>query len=313
MKKTLRIAGALALCFTMIPVVSSCGDDEDGNEPGGGNSVVVEGTGTRLVSLGGMRIKYDEDGRVYRLGSNDEFMEIDYKKGVIKYSDSEDYEEADIKVKFNSKGYISSLSQEWDYEDEDEWSKGKGSASFSYDGDGHLVKVTMSSSEEYKDYEYNEYGKYNEELEIENTWSEGNLVKVVENGKELGDDDGDDIWRQVCLFDYGMDQNKFLQMTVSQSDYMLGDTDFDILAWVGLFGVGSKDLPSRIDGDDEGYKFTDELRFTLNENGTIASEFDGDDTYIYGYDDVRSARSVSSAKLLSSKKGVFFRTHRDRR
>jgi len=316
MKRTLRIAGAFALCLTMIPAVTSCGDDDD-DEPGKvGNTVIIEETGTRLSSVGNVRIIYDEEGRVSRFGSGSEFGEIDYRNGLLVLSDFDD--EGEIRVKFNGKGYISSLSQEWDYKNDEEWSKGRGNVSFSYDGDGHLVEVSMSSSEDYKDYEYGESGKYNDETKINLKWRSGNLVQVLHNGTESEEDEkGYEKynWSEDYALDYNMDdENKFLQMTKSQFECVLDDSGFSILACAGLFGVGSKLLPTRIvENDDDGYTETTGLRFTLNYNGSIASEIIDGVTYYYGYDDVYETRSAMGVKLFSSKKSGFFRTHRDRR
>ncbi len=317
MKKTFSIAGALALCITMIPTVTSCGDD-DGNEPGmGGSTIIEENTGTRLTSVGNVLIKYDSEGRVSRFGNDDEYGEIDYKDGVIYMSDFSD-EGGDIKVKFNGSGYIASLSQDWEYTYDGEWSKGSGKVSFSYDGDGHLEKVSMSSSEKYKDEEYGESGEYSEETTVELKWRNGNLVQILQNGteSEKSDDGGydKDDWIEDYAFDYSMMDNLFLQMTLSQFDNVLDESGFSVLACAGFFGVGSKTLPSRIvETDEDGYTRTSNLSFTLNPNGTIASETENGYTYNYGYGDVVVVRSASDDKIFSSKKGRLFRTHRDRR
>lgn len=48
--------------------------------------------------------------------------------------------------------------------------------------------------------------------------------------------------------------------------------------------------------------------FTLNENGTIASERDNYSTYIYGYSDIPYTRAA--ADFPESRKTGLFRTHR---
>ena len=306
MKKTFRIAGALALCLTMIPAMVSCGDDED--EPGGGSSEVVEGT--RLTSVNNVNISYDDKGRVYRFGSSSQYGYIDYEQGVISIPENE---EGEMKVKFNGKGYISSLNQNWDYTEDGEWEKGSSKASFSYDGDGHLVQVTVSSAGEYDDKEDNESGKFSENFTIDLTWSNGNLTKVVEEGTKV--EDGREYkWMDLYDLDYNMDlSNKFRQMTMSQFDCVMDDDFFSILACAGMFGVGSELLPSKIEeNDDDGYSEVSLLSFSLNDNGTIAREKCDDDTYYYGYGNA-DVRSASGAKLFSAKKCGLFRSHRNRR
>ncbi len=298
MKRTLRIVGAIALCLTMIPTLTSCKDDEPGN---GGNAVIMDGT--RLTSVGDIKISYDSEGRVYRFGDDTGYVEIDYKNGLIIPSG---YNEDGVlfKVKFNGKGYISSLTQNWRYDDFDEWSEGIGTASFSYDGDGHLVKVTTTTSEDYS--ENGESGKYSEKSTIELTWRNGNLIHVAQNGTES---DGYE-WSEDYALGYNMQENKFRQMTWSQFSCIF--EKFSYMACVGMFGVGSELLPSRIEETDDGYSDTTDLRFTLNSNGTIASEKIDGYTYRYGYGDVAVVRSASDAKIFPSTKGIFFRTHRDR-
>ena len=300
------MAGAFALCAVMVPAVTSCGDDND--EPGNGGSAVVM-DGTRLTSINNALIQYDSEGRVARFGSRSDYGEIDYRNGILHLSDDDEY--GDMNVRFNGAGYISQLSQDWDYEDDGERWQGSGKATFSYDGDGHLVKVNISSSESYRDYEDGESGKYTEEYTVDLSWRNGNLMTITQRGEE--NEDGDrERWEEVYDLTYNLQENRYLQPTISQFESILDESEYTILACAGLFGIGSELLPSKIvESDDDGYTHTTNLTFNLNANGTIASERDNYNTYIYGYSDAPDTRAA--AEFPKSKKAGLFRPPRNAR
>lgn len=228
------MAGAFALCAAMVPAVTSCGGDDD--EPGfGGGGIILDGT--RLTSINNALIQYDSEGRVSRFGSRSDYGEIDYHNGIIRLSDDDEYGE--MRIRFNGAGYIAQLSQDWDYIDDDERWQGSGRATFSYDGEGHLVTVDVSSSESYRDLEDGESGKYTEEYTVDLSWRNGNLMTITQRGEE--NEDGDrERWEEVYNLTYNLQENLYLQPTVSQFESILDESDYTILACAGMFGIGSE-------------------------------------------------------------------------
>ncbi len=280
MKKTFIKVGALAICAMLAPVLTSCGSDDD-DEPFGRPDVpsIIEPDGitgndtyVRLTSLGGLPIYYDNQGRVEGVGS---YLEIDYSRGKIAMEDQE------MNIKFNGKGYIKEISGAWDYEDEDGRYKGSGKMSFEYNGDGNLIRYEVSSSET----EYEEDGKtyYDDGFTYTCKWQGGNLIRI--NGEGYETEDGEtDRYNESFVYRYGDRQNKFFQMPLSLTEYLLDADELSVLAAAGLFGYGPANLPTGgVASDDDGYEGSFTVRFSLNENGSIAREIFDNSSVNWGY------------------------------
>lgn len=314
MKKTFRILGAMALCAVMIPAVSSCGGDDDGDEPGNGGVVDVEGT--RLTSINGVRIVYDADGRMTQVGSP-YGVKIDYSRGTIIVDD--DDEEGTADVRFNGHGYLSELSSSWDYtDDEDRYEyryTGSGKVTFSYNGDGNLTKVVSESRETEKNLTTGGKEDYYDRYMITLTWRDGNLITAVEEGEER-DDDGTERWTDTYTYTYGNQSNKYFQMPISVSYPIADDSAYEVLAAVGLFGKGPAMLPDYMresEVEDNGYtdSHSYNISFSLLGNGAIKTEDFGYHTYNYGYgSSSRSAGATTGKEIKKSTRDFFIRSHR---
>lgn len=278
--KTTHILSALALSALALPVFISCGNDDDPDVP-----TIVPG-GTMLNAIGDYNIYYDSKGRVDRVTyrKSGESLMIDYDKGIItRQGYDDDLDNIPMEVTFNMKGYITSLSSSWDYVDTEDGDRDKGSGrtSVSYDGYGHLIRIeTMSAGTETEDGYTTAYTD-NELYEL--TWQRGNLVKVVNTDNET---EGAHNYTSTEVYDitYSTEVNTFKQMTWGLSSTFSDDWSFQALAAVGLFGIGSEQLATRIVETDNGRpEDTYNITYTLATNGSIASETINGRTLGYKY------------------------------
>jgi hypothetical protein len=307
MIKTLRTISALALCVIIAPVFTSCGDD-DNDEPG--NGAIVEIDGTRLTSMNNAAITYDRDGRLTRIASPYS-ISINYDEGTITTLD--DYEEGALDVRFNGSGYISELSNSWDYTEIDGGDKyqykGSGKMRFSYNREGNLIRIDCSNSEIEKDFSDGTTEKFSEEYTVSYKWENGNLVEVVESGKE-NEDGYVDNWTDSYVISYGNESNKFLQMPMNLSYIAFDESGFQVLATAGLFGNGPVKLPNYIsESDDEGYESGHSIDFTLNDNGSIASETGSYRPFYYGYSAFSRSAASSEDNIKFNVRNLFVKRH----
>jgi len=144
-----------------------------------------------------------------------------------------------------------------------------------YNSNNQLVKIegdVYTSEKNYdEDLKTSSQGKVLQTF----TWEKGNLVRkettyFVDGGAVSGE--------SVSVI-YGKERNISKQFTKGLIDKVIDDDlfGFGLLYYLGLFGDGPVSLPTTI--DSKGYTYT------LNENGTIASEKCSDsgtpDVYIY--------------------------------
>lgn len=314
--KTFRTIGALALCAVLVPALSSCGGDDDDDEPGNGGVIVMDGT--RLTSVSNYRISYDADGRLKRISSpftgNGNLLEIDYADGTITLDDGEDEMEY-MDVKFNGNGYISRLSSSWDYTENDGGDRyrytGDGRMTFSYNGDGNLVKIDCEMTETEKDLDDNSTERFTERYTISYDWRNGNLVRAVEEGREIEDGDDDD-WTDTYTLEYGNLPNTFLQTPATIAYIGFDESAMQLLAMAGLFGNGPEMLPSEMTDDEDGYTDTWRIVFSLNSNGSIAEERNGYRGYTYGYSNITRAAQGPKLDVKASVRDIF-RKHASRK
>ena len=292
MKKTFRMVGAAALCAVLMPALSSCGSDDD-DEPNGGPDIPgieEEGpsgvsTPVRLTSIGGVNIYYDDKGRVERIGN---YVEIDYSKGTIGLEDGE------MDIKFNGKGYVSEISGSWDYGVDDGRAKGSGKMKFTYNGSGNLVRCNSSSNETY--YEDGYKYSYSETFTMDAEWKDGNLEKIEATAVEKEDGETDRDY-MVTTYAYGNQINKYYQMPIALSYGFFDDEEISVLAAAGLFGIGSKYLPSALAEVEDSYTDSYRISYTLNDNGSIAREYFDNSAYNWNYSEItRGAFDAAPAK-----------------
>ncbi len=300
------------MCLALIIVASSCDSD---NEPvAGEGGTIVEIDGTRIFQIGNYSIDYDDEDRPYVISSRNESITIDYKNGVITMLDGDDEETGEVKFK---DGYISSISESWEYKDEYYQEKGTGKIDFKY-SNGYLTQVKMESSGEEKDLEEGIKVKFKDSSEAKLTWENGNMVASVEKGSETYGDDTD-TWSYDYTYTYGDVINEYNQFPVCVNDCWAEDSELGIMAALGLFGKGTSYMPigmsyteSYTETDDEdksNYDYDYRINISLNGNGSISKESYGSTNLIYYYEDItRMGETESNVRF----KPIFkiFRNHK---
>lgn len=307
----------------------ACGGDDDDDDGGSG---VINGQGlidnngqeVRLTGVGNYVINYDANGKLTSIGyANEVFFTVSGSSLII-----DDY---GYKYDFstNSKGYITKMVFSYDYTDSDgESEKGSGTISFSYNGSGQLTGFSGSGSSEYVDVNNDgtiERGSEKSSIDETCTWTNGNLAKIVEHNKGTYTDDGktksyDDT--DTYTYTYGSQVNVTKQYTYYISKQSMGET-FCPLYLIGFLGVGTAYLPTgytkeevEIEDGKQPYTDTDTytLTYTLNSNGTIATEQRNKSNVIeYRYSNATraAASSVNSIEAqLPMLKDMLFKHHR---
>ena len=307
MKKSFRMIGLACVAMSVMPLVS-CGGDDDGDVTPP-NEIETE-TGMRLTRVGNYEFNYDSKGRcngVDYLGSSyDETdnISINWDKGEISVIDSDDsmYENP-LKFKTNGSGFITGLSQSWDYKDEDGLYKGSGEAKLSYDKSGHLTKATFDSKEtgvdEGEKYTFSGKSVYTF------TWRDGNLV-TVENTWEENEDGDRESGVESYDISYGSVENAFRQWSQGLLYYAF-DFDLSQLGHIGMFGVGTDNFPTTIEENEDGYSHSYSLSFSTNSLGLISSETVNGSTYNYYYDEVGTRAAFDQSLPAKAKKSLFLR------
>lgn len=285
MKNFMRILCMGVMCLALMIIATSCGSD---NEPvAGEGGTIVEIEGTRIYKIGSYSIEYDDDDRPYIISSRYSSYTIDYKKGIITVSDGDDEEEETIDVKFKD-GYISSVSESWNYKDKYYQEKGSGKIEFKY-SNGYLTEVKMESSGEEKDLEDDTSDKFKETSETKLTWKNGNMVAAVEKGSETYGK-YTDSWTYDYTYSYGDVINEYNQFPICVNDCWAEDSELGVLAALGLFGKGTSYLPigmaytESYDGDSSNYDYR--ITISLNGNGSISKESYRSTSLTYYYESI---------------------------
>ncbi len=293
MKEFFRVASVGVFCLALMPFAVSCGNDEP---EGGEGGTIVEIEGTRISEIGNYSIEYDNDGRPSRISSRDTDLTIDYKKGVIRVVDNYDEEEEKVDVKFKD-GFISNISESWNYRDEYYQEKGSGKAEFKY-SNGYLVQIKIESESEEKDFEDGTTGKYKESSVANLTWNDGDMVAYVENYSETGDGE---LYKRISdyTYNYGGVKNVFNQLPVCVTDCWSVNSEWGILAALGLFGKGTSSIPvsmeySETEDGEKDYSHDKRISISLNINGSISSESYGSTFIDYSYENITRSEVAKS-------------------
>lgn len=297
--KTFKFFFALCLCAGALSF-ASCGDDDPvtdgsgGGIPGGGNggnggsgvgtgtgnnSSLVKNAGVLLTSFdynGTDYLSYDDLNRLTQItepyGS---VIKFDYEKGKLTRTGNDD--QWDFNVSFTPAGYISSISgKSWEESSNYSYTL-NGNVAYAYDAAGHITAITENGTETV--FDYGETYSYSGTMTTVFTWSANNLVKVVQSGR----DSSGDSFTVTYNITYGDQENKYLQMPYifNLCDILNSEAAYDpTWALVGLNGVGPVNLPATLsytetyieDGEVDTDEGTYTLSYTLNEDGTIASE-----------------------------------------
>lgn len=309
--------GLMAVCAMTL---SACGDDDDDDNGGGGSAssvdipLVKEG-GLLLTSISEQRgssydmdtyyIYYDAKLRPYKYSSNyEDLLIIDYDKNKM---DMPDWSGAsNLSLSFNSKGYITKVKGSWSFSDDGENFSGSLEWSASYDNNGHLTEMT--TNEEEKSDEYNDKGTSKMTL----SWSDGNLVSYKSESKWFDEDGELDEYSSTGTFTYGTQLNKYKQYPA-----VISVDDVGGLFNMGLFGLGPNMLPTsykevyveEYNGQNHEHSYNSNSTFTLNDNGSIATEIwsgdNGTAKYVFGYSDAKTVakgitRSGAAASTMSA-------------
>lgn len=310
--KLTKIIGTLAFSALMVPVFTACKDDDGpskGSNVNDADKGILNIDGARLTAINQFRYQYDNKGRLIEVSdSYDDVIDIDYDDASIELW------EDDGTIAFNSNGLVTQVSLSWDEKSSDYSDKGSVVMNFKYNN-GYLASIDGSYSGTEIYYDENVTNNYKSTINYNLTWTEGNLVTFAGSGVET-DVEGKYNWEESYKFSYGQDDNKFYQFPIRMAFDVLGETDLDLLAPVGLFGKGPAKLPTSCtesyqdDDDDEPYVNTDYFEFELNNNGSIDEEIVNGYAYSYSYQNSASKSTPDfgvRAKKTSSFKKYFLR------
>ncbi len=338
--KTIKILSLVAVALPMAFI--SCSDDDDNNSaPSADSSVITTTEGNKLLLTSvvngssrydGVWFQYDDLGRcTYANLWGDLFFNMSYDPYEVTMDLDEEGDDITLSMSFNGNGYLSkyTLTDDWTetyYGNEDSGSD-KETVSLSYNSNGQLTSVSLSySGNEVYD---GERDSYSGSGSATFTWENGNLVKIVDKitEKEYG---YTYTYTQTSTFGYSGTVNKYRQYTMIA---IAGDEEgclADIIdfGFIGYLGVGPTYLPTSLeiiyedndDGDVYSYKDTYSSSYTLNDDGTVATEKHNNSTYTYTYsnvgEDTRAAvptpfdNALSPAEKLSNRMhGIHNRLH----
>lgn len=299
---------------TMLSVsVSSCGDDDD-NE-GGASGVPAptltdnNGKSVQVLSAGNVWFRYDEDGKIIKFGDSYESYELEGNAFEFTYEDA-----YTAKFTLNGSGLISKISMTCDLKGSGGYHKEKIMITYNYNSARQLIGASYSGSAEWKytDSHGQEQGSASGTGSIKNTWSNGNLVKCVNESKISGKENGKSYNEHetgTYTFSYGNTLNSFKQFPYFMGDGTTGinGEGFSLFCIVGLYGVGPAYLPTGYveewkyeeDGDIDYETREYDLSFTLNADGTINTERRGNYEYIsYQYGAVNRSVVEQAENLL---------------
>lgn len=311
MKNFLWTTLALVMCL-----FTACSDDDDDNKIPEGPTTTF--AGKLPTKVGRHTFVYDENNRCIQIKDGSYvYCEIDYDKGVIISDDEE------MKISFNSKGYLTEIRGKWDYEDEEgNTYKGDGKISFRYNSKGQLISSSQYTNESGKEdgESYSWKGTY----ESTYTWENGNLVKAVIEETDIEDGEKSE-YGDTYTIKYSDEKNEVGQNTMAQAQ-VLELEDMDILSLIGMLGKASLYFPDSYtdkcyekDGEQNSEsEYNCNMDYTLNEDGTIKTERIDSYSYSYSYNTVtvekstgRSVEDNSKVKKLSSR--AFFTRHHARK
>ena len=246
----------------------------------------------------GLNFVYGENGELIRFGEDPQENQIlSYfinGQSFHSYSTLPQYIDTARKIvhvdmTLNSDGLVASMSILFKYLTHSERKDDmyKHNCILSYNSNKQLTKVEGDLYIENYDKNNNlEYAKVNESMVL--TWENDNLVKVEDTYTEVekvGDPDGSRSW--TATLQYGNTLNTCKQYTkgLSKIRFFWGEYGIEKLFMLGLFGVGPAKLPTSIQKVDSRQSSSAQYTYTLNNDGTIATEKSSDslveDIYVY--------------------------------
>ena len=295
----------MAVASVAFTACSSDGGDEDGGNGGGtgGGSLSstiptttpkdINGNLLRLKTIvggpdGNCTLTYDANGvpSQFNLG-NEGKVTVNGNKITYTYEASwgnNNWEKINDEyiVTLNSDGLVTGIAMTTKEEIQQTYFESavtQGSVTFSYNGQKQLVKITGTGTTHKE--EDGEKWSYQTTFTQTNTWNNGNLTKTEVVANYTGGGQA----TTTFTYTYGS-----LVNTTKQYPYRIADSAINlgegmaVFALLGYFGVGPANLPtSYTEKLVENYSgeapFTEEntytLSYTLNSNGSIATEKEG--------------------------------------
>ena len=271
--KSFKILAVLLL----VGMAVSCSDDDDEILSKVPTIETEDGSSFQLTRVGNYWFNYDsETGQLTSFKGDD----LEYKVNGNLANIVDENKKRTYKILRNGNGYITGINASWDVSDGEELSKRSVNFSFSYNNSGNLTNISGSASE--KETYKGKTSTYNTTYKASLSWSNGNLVRVSVLGTDVEDGDKDS-WNEEYEMEYGSTENVTRQGTKSFLQMLSLDNDLNVLAFLGLFGKAPKMFPTRMTGDDDGYRFSRHYSYSINSDGTIYSETVDGSRYYYSY------------------------------
>ncbi len=318
-RKRLLLGWAAILCVNCAFMACSDDDDESNSlsssaRPG---TIKVGNDRYRIESVGGIEFEYSEDGELVAINGN----EVSNNPFKIVELEGEDDETIFSNFSFNGSGYITkyTVTNRYFYSENDKGEE-KENISVSYNKQGQVTKISVS----YNGVEYYDGDKFEEKgtETFTYTYKDGKLVQISDAGG-----DTDEAWSCIYEYEYDNIDNIFGQFTHGLT-YCLSELSFgEEFAYLGLFGVPSKELPVRLNYSEKGsYKDEDgnheydsedsyDISYSFDENGLIEYEIINGSRYGYSYimDGTANHKVIEkteASKPLKEKARGFRRGHR---
>lgn len=305
--KTNRLFRGLFIFSLMF--LAACGDDKEKEpeEPDYSSGEVSMIDGTHITAIGDVQYSYDNCGRCNKVSyQGEKLLSINYSNGTITIPSTTSIDLGAYKLSFTKEGYINSLTASFNGTVDGVKCVGDGVFNLSYNGDGLLQKITNTTkiTATYQ----GESAKLNQTSDAAYTWSAGNLTKVVQtvNQTSVTPDGNESQNLNVDVeVQYGSQLNPFQQYTFGLGAYAMPSI-FCYLSPVGLLGKGSKNLPTYAKVSGNVYNTSSSIEYTLNPNGSIATETLLGQTFRYSYEDVNvKSRAMTDASSQVIEKMLF--------
>ncbi len=285
----------------LVAFVVACDDDEDISKYSTDGSLKQDASilyttdgdllDTTIEKYAVYHFEYDKTGRCQHIWAGD-WMDLDLKdvKKVKIYDSSSGQRELTAEFSFNNAGYISRIVGEMTYDGEDDatveakiYYKNEYITQIVYEENSlRFGKITYTTNYSYDD---------KNATKITNVYVKADSVLV-----------NDTLRSRVYTREYNVSAgySERLNMCKQNFDVIEGYAvpdyiHFQELTTIGWLGLGSKNLPAKLDYEyrtqaDADSTFTDwttgsgEYSFELNENGTFKTVYKGRDSYDFTYE-----------------------------
>ncbi len=298
-----KLIFSLALCASVFVACSDDDDDEKSNVNTTGSlksdaSILSTDDGDLVLTSNGLwNFDYDKNGQCTKIYRYDKYFKRDYyydltdpKNVVAEYEEDGIVCSSEMKFSFNESGYISKVSATYSSYDE----QGSYTLTITYNSQG---QISYMEGEENRDYDQDF------KLTTSFSYDNGNMVTLTASNTDKEYEDWG--YGGTVAYTYGNDENKYQQMsfcfTGSIERCSVELTALEPFFDIGWLGKGSKKLATNerlfgqyeywLDDDSEewdcdncrGTSWSEDLKYELNDNGTIHSISDYYDCYEYTY------------------------------